>query len=245
MNLSGTVALVTGSSRGIGRAVALRLAGAGATVALNATKDAAETQRLIGLAGGKASVHISDVRNSQEVDKMVDQVVGAHGSLDILVNNAGINRDTLLMRISDKDWEDVVATNLTGAFYCTRAAIKPMLKKRWGRIINMGSVVGLKGNAGQANYTATKAGLVGLTRSVAAEVASRNITANVVAPGFIETEMTAKLTPQQRDAIKDHVPLGAFGTPEHVADAVAFLASNEAGYITGQVLLVDGGIALV
>ncbi|MBM4406937.1 MAG: 3-oxoacyl-[acyl-carrier-protein] reductase [Chloroflexi bacterium] len=244
MDLSGKVALVTGSSRGIGRAVALRLAKAGATVALNATKDASETRRLITEAGGKAGVHIADVRRSQEVEKMVEDVVAAHGSLDILVNNAGITRDTLLMRISDKDWEDVLATNLTGTFYCTRAAIKPMLKKRWGRIIMMGSVVGLKGNPGQANYSATKAGLVGFTRSTAAEVASRNITANVVAPGFIETEMTAKLSQQQRDALKAHIPAGVFGTPEQVAEAVAFLASNEAGYITGQVLLVDGGIAM-
>jgi len=243
-DLAGKVALVTGSGRGIGRSIAVRLATAGATVALNATRDVSAAEQAVREAGGRCSTHVADIRRPEEAERLVAEVNAAHGSLDILINNAGINRDTLLLRMSSAEWDDVLATNLTGAFLCTKAALKPMLRKRWGRIVMMGSVVGLKGNAGQANYTASKAGLVGLARSVALEVATRNITVNVVAPGFIETEMTGRLNDAQRDQVRSRVPLGAFGTPEDVAEAVAFLASEEAGYITGQVLLVDGGLAI-
>lgn len=243
-DLKGKVALVTGSSRGIGRAVALRLSTAGAVIALNATQDVSATAQTVRASGGQCSTHIADVRNASEVDRMFSEVISAHGSVDILVNNAGVNRDTLLLRLSESDWNEVLATNLTGAFLCTRAALKAMLRKRWGRIINMGSMVGLKGNAGQANYTAAKAGLIGLTRTTALEVASRGITANVVAPGFIDTEMTARLTEAQRSEVLKHIPLQAFGAPEDVAGVVTFLAGEQAAYITGQVVLVDGGLAL-
>ncbi|MBI3742791.1 MAG: SDR family NAD(P)-dependent oxidoreductase, partial [Chloroflexi bacterium] len=205
--LSGRVALVTGASRGIGRAVAIRLAKDGATVALNATRDVSATAEAIRAAGRACSTHIADVRDSAAVEKMVADIVTAHGSLDILVSNAGINRDGLMLRMSDNDWKDVLETNITGAFLCARAALKQMVRKRWGRIVCIGSVVGLRGNAGQANYSASKSALVGFARSIAAEVASRNITANVIAPGFIETEMTSKLTEAQKSAIRDHVPL--------------------------------------
>ncbi|MCH7553731.1 MAG: 3-oxoacyl-[acyl-carrier-protein] reductase [Chloroflexi bacterium] len=244
MDLSGKVALVTGSGRGIGRAIAVRLAAAGATVALNAISSTDATEKVITSTGGSCSAHLGDVRDAQAVDGLVNDVVSRHGSLDILVNNAGVTRDGLLMRMSESDWQDVLDTNLTGAFHCTRAVLRRMVRKRWGRIVNIGSVVGLRGNAGQANYTATKAGLVGLTRTTAREVVSRGITANVIAPGFIETELTDKLGESIQDQIRSHIPLGRFGSPEDVAEAVTFLATDEAGYITGQVLLVDGGLAL-
>ena len=244
MDLSGKVALVTGSGRGIGRAIAVRLAAAGATVALNAISSTDATEKVITSTGGSCSAHLGDVRDAQAVDGLVNDVVSRHGSLDILVNNAGVTRDGLLMRMSESDWQDVLDTNLTGAFHCTRAVLRRMVRKRWGRIVNIGSVVGLRGKAGQANYTATKAGLVGLTRTTAREVVSRGITANVIAPGFIETELTAKLGESIQDQIRSHIPLGRFGSPEDVAEAVTFLATDEAGYITGQVLLVDGGLAL-
>lgn len=244
MDLSGKVALVTGSGRGIGRAIAVRLATAGATVALNAISSTDATEKAIASTGGSCSAHLGDVRDAQAVDGLVNDVVSQHGSLDILVNNAGVTRDGLLMRMSESDWHDVLDTNLTGAFHCTRAVLRRMVRKRWGRIVNIGSVVGLRGNAGQANYTATKAGLVGLTRTTAREVVSRGITANVIAPGFIETELTEELGESIQDQIRSHIPLGRFGSPEDVAEAVTFLATDEAGYITGQVLLVDGGLAL-
>lgn len=244
-DLTGRVALVTGSSRGIGQAVAVRLAKAGAAVALNGRGDLSATQQLILRTEGRCSCHVADVTDSQQVERMVAEVVAAHGSLDILVSNAGAIRDSLLLRMSNADWQEVLATNLTGAFHCLRAALKPMVRRRWGRIITMGSVVGIRGNAGQANYSAAKAALVGLTRTVALEVASRGITANVVAPGFIQTEMTSKLTGPQREMVRRHIPLGDFGSPEDVAGLVTYLASEQAGYITGQVIHVDGGLALM
>ena len=242
--LSGRVALVTGASRGIGQAVAFKLAKDGAIVALNATRDVSSTAGAIQAAGGACTTHIADIRDSAAVEKMIADIVAAHGSLDIVVSNAGINRDGLMLRMSDSDWKDVFETNVTGSFHCARAALKQMVRKRWGRIICMGSVVGLRGNAGQANYSASKSALVGFARSIAAEVASRNITANVIAPGFIETEMSSKLSDAQKSAIREHILLRRFGTPEEVAELVAFLAGERAGYITGQAILVDGGLAL-
>lgn len=243
-DLTGKVALVTGSSRGIGRVIAQRLAASGATVALNATKDASETALAITAAGGHCSAHIADVRDSSQVERMVAAIVQQHGALDILINNAGVNRDTLTMRMSDADWQDVIATNLTGSFLCAKSAIRHMSRKRWGRVINMGSIVGTRGNAGQANYAAAKSGLEGLTRSLALEMASRGITVNVVAPGFIDTEMTSRLEPEWQQKVRDHIPLKRFGKPEEVAELVVFLCSEPAGYITGQTLLIDGGLAL-
>jgi len=243
--LKGKIAVVTGSSRGIGKAIAQRLAASGATVALNSSTDASETEAAITNAGGLCAAYIADVSRTEEVEKLVEAVVADQGTIDILINNAGVNRDSLLMRISDDDWDTVLNTNLKGAFLCTRAAIRHMIRARWGRIVNIGSVVGLRGNAGQANYTAAKAGLVGLTRTVAQEVGSRGVTANVIAPGFIETEMTARLTEQQQGLIRSNVPMGRFGSPEEVAEVVAFLVTEEAGYISGQVVAVDGGLALV
>ena len=242
--LAGRVALVTGSSRGIGAAIARRLAAAGALVALNARRETAATEEAIRRAGGDCCSHIADISRSNEVERLVEEVVAHHGSLDILVNNAGVNRDALLIRMSESDWDDVLGANLKGGFLCTRAALRHMLRRRWGRIISVGSVVGWRGNAGQANYTAAKAGLVGLTRTVAREVASRGISANVVAPGFIETDMTAKLGQSRMEQVKALIPWGSFGSPEDVAEVVAFLATEEAGYITGQVVPVDGGLAL-
>lgn len=243
-DLAGKVALVTGSSRGIGRAIAIHLAREGATVALNATRDVAATQDAIKAFGGRCSSHTADVSRSDQVESMVAAVLQQHGSIDILVNNAGINRDALLLRLSDQDWDDVIGTNLRGSFLCTRAVLKPMVRKRWGRIISIGSVVAKRGNPGQANYTAAKGGLVSFSRSVALEVASRGITVNVVAPGFIETEMTQRLTEPVRDQIRRHIPFGEFATPDDVAEAVTFLAGEDAGYITGQAIYVDGGLAI-
>ena len=245
VDLSGKVALVTGSSRGIGRAVALLLSDAGATVALNATRDASETQAAIESTGGACSVHIADVSEPNQAATMVQEVIDRHGALDFLVNNAGVNHDTLVLRMSDEDWRHVIEVNLTGVFNCTRAALKHMVRRRSGRIVNMGSVVGYRGNAGQANYSATKSGLIGMTRSVALEVGSRGITANIVTPGYIETEMTSEVAEGTREAIRSAIPMGRFGTPEDVAQAVLFLCSDEAGYINGQVLPVDGGLVLV
>ena len=242
--LASRVALVTGSSRGIGRGIALRLAQDGVVVALNATRDASATERAILEAGGRCRAYVADVAQPDQAERLVEGVVRDLGSLDILVNNAGVNRDNLVLRISDAAWDEVLNTNLKGSFLCARTALRHMVRKRWGRVITIGSVVGIRGNAGQANYAAAKAGLVGFTRSVAVEVASRGITANVVAPGFIETEMTARLPQAQQDQIRAHIPLGHFGTAGDVAEAVAFLAGEEAGFITGQVLYVDGGLAL-
>ncbi|MDK2784862.1 MAG: 3-oxoacyl-[acyl-carrier protein] reductase [Bacillota bacterium] len=240
-------AVVTGASRGIGRAIALELARLGAPVAVNyaGRREAAqEVVDLITARGGRAVAIQADVAEPAEAQRLVGEAEALLGPVGILVNNAGITRDNLLLRMKEEDWEDVLKTNLSGVFHCTQAALRGMLKRRNGRIISIASIVGLTGNAGQANYAAAKAGIIGFTKSVAKEVASRGITVNAVAPGFIATEMTGKLPVEVQEAYRNRIPLGRFGEPEDVARAVAFLASEEAAYITGQVLAVDGGLAL-
>ena len=238
------IALVTGASQGIGRACALVLAEAGATVALAARnrEKLDEVAAQITAAGGQAAVFPLDVTNEDQIKLTVKEVVARHGRLDILVNNAGITHDQLLMRMKRTDWDSVLNTNLTSAFLLSQAAISPMLKQRWGRIINITSVVGQTGQAGQANYAASKAGLIGLTMSIAREVASRNITVNAVAPGFIETAMTAVLSDDLKAKLNEQIPLGRQGTDVEIAHAVKFLASEEAAYITGHTLNVNGGM---
>ena len=243
--LEGKTALVTGASRGIGAAVALRLASEGATVVVNysGSREAAlGVVDAIVAAGGRASAVQADVSDPAACTALVEGVVTEYGAIDILVNNAGITRDGLIVRMSDEDWSAVINTNLTGVFSVTRAAAKHMMKARSGSIINMASVVGISGNAGQANYAAAKAGVIGLTKSVARELASRRVRCNAVAPGFIETDMTAALTESQRDAVVAAIAMGRFGTASDVAATVAFLASDDSAYITGQTLAVDGGM---
>lgn len=238
---------MTGASRGIGRAVALRLAADGAAIAVNyhtGEAEAAEVVAAITGAGGTAVSIGGDVSDAAGAAATVATAQEALGGLDILVNNAGITRDNLVLRLSEEDWDAVLDVNLKGAFLCTKAALRPMLRQRSGRIINMTSVVAGTGNPGQANYAAAKAGLIGLTKTVAREVASRGITVNAVAPGFISTRMVQAITEEQRGLVLERIPLARFGTPEDVAACVAFLASDDAGYITGQVLGVDGGLSL-
>jgi len=243
--LSGRVALVTGASRGIGKAIALRLAAAGATVAAGARAEhARETVDAITGAGGTADLVALDVTDGSSIESAVTGVLARHGKIDILVNNAGITRDQLVMRMKRADWDAVLNTNLTSAYLCTQQAISSMLKQRWGRIINITSIFGQTGQAGQANYSASKAGLIGLTMAIAREVSSRNITCNAVAPGFIETAMTSGLGDEFKQNAVKMIPLGRVGTPEEVAGAVAFLASEEASYITGHVLNVNGGMLM-
>lgn len=247
MLLDGKAALVTGASRGIGRAVALRLAKEGAKVVVNYAgneKAAEETKAAVEAAGSEAVCVRADVANADEVAALFDAAVKAFGTVDILVNNAGITRDGLLMRMKDEDFDAVLATNLRGVYLCTKAASKIMMKKRSGRIVNMTSVVGLMGNVGQTNYAAAKAGILGFSKSAAKELAARGITVNMVAPGFIETDMTAVLSDKVREQLVGAIPLGRMGEPEDVANAVLFLVSDAAAYITGQVVNVDGGMVM-
>ncbi len=242
--LEGRVALVTGASQGIGRAIALELAAAGATVALGARNEAklAEVKAAIEAAGGKAESFALDVSSEDSIKTTAKEIVAKLGAIHILVNNAGVTRDGLVLRMKSGDWDDVLNTNLKGAFLLTQALLQPMMKARWGRVINITSVVGEMGQAGQANYAASKAGLIGLTKSLAREFASRGITVNAVAPGFIETDMTHVLTDDQKNAMLGAVPLARAGTVADIAAAVRFLASEEAGYITGHTLDVNGGM---
>lgn len=244
VDLSGRVALVTGASRGLGRAMAIALGANGALVCCVARSEdkLKETAAEIEAAGGKAIVATCDVSDRESVDKVVDDLVAAHDKIDILVNNAGITRDTLLPRMCDEEWDDVIATNLRSAFLMSRAGSRYMMRARYGRIINITSVSGLIGNPGQTNYSASKAGLIGLTRSLSRELAGRKVTINAVAPGFIESDMTAALGDVVKDEAKKRIPAKRLGTPEEVASAVLFLASADAAYITGQVLTVDGGM---
>ena len=244
-DLTGRAAIVTGASRGIGRAIALRLASAGALVVAGARGDHAEpVAREIEASGGTAVAVTLDVTEPTTIAGMAQAALDGYGRIDVLVNNAGIVRDQLLLRMKPEEWDAVIATNLTAAFACCRAVLRPMLKQRSGRIVNVGSVVGRTGNPGQANYAASKAGLEGFTRSLALEVASRGITANVVAPGMIETDMTAALDERAQEALCSRIPMSRLGTPNDVAAAVCFLASDEASYITGQVVSVNGGMYL-
>jgi 3-oxoacyl-[acyl-carrier protein] reductase len=243
IDLSGRTALVTGSTRGIGRAIAETLAGAGARVAV-VGRDQARAAEAAAAVGGGALGFGADVGEPASIVALVEGVEKAFGQIDILVNNAGLTRDNILFRIKDEDWDTVLDANLRGAFVAIRAASRGMIKRRWGRIINIASVVGITGNKGQANYAASKAGLIGLTKSVAKELGSRNVLVNAVAPGFIDTDMTAAMTPEARASLSGQIPLERLGTPQDIAGVVTFLASAHAAYITGQTLVVDGGMVM-
>jgi 3-oxoacyl-[acyl-carrier protein] reductase len=249
MELAGKVALITGASRGMGKAIALKLASLGSKVVVNyvaieaSNKDDADNlvEDITSLGGEAMSIE-ADIRDSETVKGMVEQVTDKWSKIDILVNNAGINRDTLLLRMSDDAWDDVISTNLRGAYLCTKFALRSMMRQEWGRIINIASVSGIVGNIGQSNYAASKGGVIAFTKSVAREMGSRNITVNAVAPGYIITGMTDKLPSERKDAILAMIPLQRFGQPEDVAELVAFLATNRASYITGQAITIDGGL---
>lgn len=244
--LTGKVALVTGASRGIGSEIARTLAAKGATVIVNYNGSAAKAAEVVAeieAAGGKAEAIQCNVADFAQAGEMISGIIKQYGSLDILVNNAGITRDGLVMKMSEEDFDAVLSTNLKGAFNCIRHSARQMIKQRGGRIVNISSISGIRGNAGQANYSASKAGIIGLTKAAARELASRGITANAVAPGFIVTEMTDALSDEMKEKMLENIPLRRCGTTKDIANAVAFLASDEAGYITGQVLSVDGGMA--
>ncbi len=246
MDLSNRVAIVTGSGQGIGQAIALKLAEVGATIVINDIGEAASINSVaeeIRAMNRESLAILADVSLSSDADRLVEETIAAFGRVDILVNNVGITRDQLLLRMSDEDWDKVITVNLKSVFLCTRAVLRHMIKQRWGRIISIASIIGIVGNAGQANYASAKAGIIGFTRTIAKEVASRGITANAIAPGFIDTGLTQQLEENQRQELQKRIPLGYLGTPRDVAEAVAFLASEEARYITGQVLNVDGGMA--
>ena len=246
-DLTGKVALVTGGSRGIGRSICTQLAAHGAAVAINYNQSAEQAEDLrqkIEAAGGKAITMQADVRQPADAERMVEETVAALGRLDVLVNNAGFNRDTLILRMSLEDWDEVMELNLRAVFICTKTALRRMMKQRWGRIINIGSVSGLTGNAGQANYAAAKAGLVGFTRAVAREMGSRSITANLVMPGLVITELTKDIRQEIVDGVKQRLLVDRMGKPEDISASVVYLASDEAAYVTGQVLSVDGGLGL-
>jgi len=245
--LEGKVAVVTGASRGIGRAIALKLANEGAKVVVNYSGSQAKAEEVVATIqenGGEAIAVQASVSKTEEVTALMDAAVKTFGSLDILVNNAGITRDNLLMRMKENEWDDVLDTNLKGVFLCTKAVTRQMMKQRAGRIINISSIVGVAGNAGQANYVAAKAGVIGLTKTTAKELASRNILVNAVAPGFIETEMTEQLPEDIKQGMLTQIPLAKLGQPEDIAKAVAFLASDDANYMTGQTLHIDGGMVM-
>ncbi|MBB3867925.1 3-oxoacyl-[acyl-carrier-protein] reductase [Parageobacillus toebii NBRC 107807] len=245
--LQGKVALVTGASRGIGRAIALELARQGAKVAVNYAGNEAKANEVveeIKNMGGEAFAIQADVSNAEAVDQMVKAVLERFERIDILVNNAGITRDNLLMRMKEEEWDDVMNINLKGVFNCTKAVTRPMMKQRYGRIVNIASIVGVSGNPGQANYVAAKAGVIGLTKTAARELASRNITVNAVAPGFITTDMTDRLSEELKEEMLKQIPLARFGEPEDVAKVVSFLVSDAASYMTGQTLHVDGGMVM-
>jgi len=244
---SGKNVLITGGSRGIGRAIALKMASLGGNIVINYTRNeeaARQTAKEIEALGGKAMLVQCDVGSYQQVDAMIQQIRESIGDVDILINNAGITRDNLLMRMSEADWDDVINTNLKGVYNCTKAVIRPMMKNRYGKIINVSSVVGLTGNVGQSNYAAAKAGIIGFTKAMAKELAPRKINVNAVAPGFITTDMTEVLPEELKNKILSNIPMNQFGTPEDVAEAVAFLASERARYITGQVIHIDGGMVM-
>jgi 3-oxoacyl-[acyl-carrier protein] reductase len=243
----GRVAVVTGGGRGIGRAVALRLAREGANVAISYRSNDGAARSAAGevrAAGVRCETFKGDVASPEDVEALFQGVNDAFGRVDILVNNAGLTRDNLMMRMNEDEFDEVLRTNLKGTYLCTRAVLRPMIRARWGRIVNISSVVGLVGNAGQANYAASKAGIIGFTKSVAREVAQRGITANVVAPGYVETELTGSLPENVKERIQDQVPAGRFGEAKEVAEVVAFLAGEGAGYVTGQTVAVDGGMTM-